>query len=114
MQGPGCSSLGGGFWSELGPFYPTPGGKELIRNKYAWNRVSNVLFVESPAFVGFSYSNTSIDKVVGALPSAQLRECNIIVIASSTYVSTRRHISRCPRTLCFTRKAGRLSGFHDS
>ena len=67
-QGPGCSSLGGGFWSELGPFYPTPGGKELIRNRYAWNRVSNVVFVESPAFVGFSYSNTSADAVVGVQP----------------------------------------------
>ena len=37
-SGPGCSSLGGGLLSELGPFYPTPGGKELIPNAYAWNK----------------------------------------------------------------------------
>ena len=36
--GPGCSSLGGGFLAELGPFYPTPGGEKLIPNKFAWNR----------------------------------------------------------------------------
>ena len=28
-SGPGCSSVGGGFLSELGPFYPKPGGKTL-------------------------------------------------------------------------------------
>ncbi|KAL4423355.1 hypothetical protein ABPG77_004286 [Micractinium sp. CCAP 211/92] len=63
--GPGCSSLGGGFLAELGPFYPTPGGHRLIPNKFAWNTVANMLFLESPAFVGFSYSNTSSDAVVG-------------------------------------------------
>ena len=36
--GPGCSSLGGGFLAELGPYYPTPGGERLIPNKWAWNR----------------------------------------------------------------------------
>ena len=71
-QGPGCSSIGGGFFSELGPFYPTPGGKELVSNAFAWNRVSNVLFVESPAFVGFSYSNRTEDRFVGASRVARL------------------------------------------
>ncbi|PSC70972.1 serine carboxypeptidase 24-like [Micractinium conductrix] len=63
--GPGCSSLGGGFLAELGPYYPTPGGEQLIPNKFAWNQAANVLFLESPAFVGFSYSNTSADATVG-------------------------------------------------
>jgi serine carboxypeptidase-like clade 2 len=35
-RGPGCSSLGGGFLAELGPFYPTPGGQELISNDFCW------------------------------------------------------------------------------
>lgn len=35
--GPGCSSLGGGFLSELGPYYPTPDGETLQPNKFAWN-----------------------------------------------------------------------------
>ena len=64
--GPGCSSLAGGFLSELGPYYPTnePGG--LQRNEFAWTQAANVIFLESPAFVGWSYSNTSADAVVGA------------------------------------------------
>ena len=50
--------------SELGPFYPTPGGK-LQKNQHAWNQIANIIFLESPAFVGWSYSNTSTDIVVG-------------------------------------------------
>ena len=50
--------------SELGPYYPTPGGK-LQKNQHAWNQIANIIFLESPAFVGWSYSNTSSDIVVG-------------------------------------------------
>ncbi|KAK6143530.1 hypothetical protein DH2020_023878 [Rehmannia glutinosa] len=63
--GPGCSSLGNGAMTELGPFRVNPDGKTLWYNKYAWNNVANVLFLESPAGVGFSYSNTSSDYVTG-------------------------------------------------
>ncbi|KAJ1289997.1 hypothetical protein BS78_02G208200 [Paspalum vaginatum] len=59
--GPGCSSLGAGAMTELGPFRVNPDGKTLSRNRHAWNNVANVLFLESPAGVGFSYSNTSSD-----------------------------------------------------
>nr|QKY15203.1 serine carboxypeptidase 24 isoform a (SCPL24) [Polytomella parva] len=77
--GPGCSSIGGGFLSELGPLYPipswdgptssTPSSSSsssppsivLERNPDSWHQFANVLFVESPAFVGFSYSNRSSD-----------------------------------------------------
>jgi serine carboxypeptidase-like clade 2 len=47
--------------AELGVFYVNPDGKTLHVNRYAWNQVANVLFLESPAGVGFSYSNTSSD-----------------------------------------------------
>ncbi|XP_047331911.1 serine carboxypeptidase 1-like [Impatiens glandulifera] len=59
--GPGCSSLGAGAFMELGPFRPNRDGKTLWENKYAWNNVANILFLESPAGVGFSYSNTTSD-----------------------------------------------------
>ncbi|XP_054799489.1 serine carboxypeptidase 1-like [Prosopis cineraria] len=59
--GPGCSSLGYGAMQELGPFRVNSNGKTLFVNEYAWNKVANVLFLESPAGVGFSYSNTSSD-----------------------------------------------------
>ncbi|KAA3458978.1 serine carboxypeptidase 2-like [Gossypium australe] len=58
--GPGCSSLIGAM-TELGPFRINNDGKTLFRNDYAWNNVANVIFLESPAGVGFSYSNTSSD-----------------------------------------------------
>jgi carboxypeptidase C (cathepsin A) len=38
MAGPGCSSVGGGAFTELGPFYPRGDGRGLTINKYAWNK----------------------------------------------------------------------------
>lgn len=59
--GPGCSSIAYGFGEELGPFFINPGGKTLRLNPHAGNKVANIVFVESPAGVGFSYTNTSSD-----------------------------------------------------
>ncbi|XP_058223490.1 serine carboxypeptidase 1-like isoform X1 [Rhododendron vialii] len=70
--GPGCSSLGYGAMEELGPFRVNSDGKTLFRNEYSWNNVANVIFLESPAGVGFSYSNTSSDyKTVGDQRTAE-------------------------------------------
>ncbi|GFY89985.1 serine carboxypeptidase-like 29 [Actinidia rufa] len=59
--GPGCSSLGMGAMVEIGPFGVKPDGKTLYSRRHAWNKVANMLFLESPAGVGFSYSNTTSD-----------------------------------------------------
>ncbi|RLM94242.1 serine carboxypeptidase-like 33 isoform X1 [Panicum miliaceum] len=59
--GPGCSSVGYGAASELGPLRVTSYGAGLKFNKFAWNREANLLFLESPVGVGFSYTNTSSD-----------------------------------------------------
>ncbi|KAH7525174.1 hypothetical protein FEM48_Zijuj06G0197000 [Ziziphus jujuba var. spinosa] len=69
--GPGCSSIGGGAFTELGPFYPKGDGRGLRRNSMSWNRASNLLFVESPAGVGWSYSNTSSDYNTGDASTAK-------------------------------------------
>ncbi|KAF3957327.1 hypothetical protein CMV_017648 [Castanea mollissima] len=58
--GPGCSSFTGAL-VELGPFRVHSDGKTLYTNKFSWNYAANVLFLESPAGVGFSYSNTTSD-----------------------------------------------------
>ncbi|GFY99923.1 serine carboxypeptidase-like 46 [Actinidia rufa] len=67
--GPGCSSLGVGAFSENGPFRPS--GKVLVRNEHSWNREANMLYLETPIGVGFSYSSDSSsyvtvnDKITG-------------------------------------------------
>ncbi|KAI3947290.1 hypothetical protein MKW98_030876 [Papaver atlanticum] len=52
--GPGCSSLGVGAFSENGPFRPN--GNVLLRNEYSWNKEANMLYLETPVGVGFSYT----------------------------------------------------------
>ncbi|XP_019711296.1 serine carboxypeptidase 24 [Elaeis guineensis] len=59
--GPGCSSVAYGASEEIGPFRINRTGSSLYLNKYSWNREANILFLESPAGVGFSYTNTSSD-----------------------------------------------------
>ncbi|XP_065850635.1 serine carboxypeptidase II-2 isoform X1 [Euphorbia lathyris] len=59
--GPGCSSIAYGEAEEIGPFHIRPDGKTLYENPYSWNKVANILFLDSPVGVGFSYSNTSSD-----------------------------------------------------
>ena len=64
--GPGCSSLSGGLLSEQGPIRPDPSGSgNLVPNPWTWALSANILFLESPAGVGFAYSNVSADYTVG-------------------------------------------------
>nr|CAB3451344.1 unnamed protein product [Digitaria exilis] len=70
--GPGCSSVAYGASEEIGPFRIKPNGTGLFLNKYSWNREANLLFLESPAGVGFSYTNTTSDlKTMGDERTAQ-------------------------------------------
>jgi carboxypeptidase C (cathepsin A) len=62
--GPGCSSLDG-FLYEMGPFQFSgksfDGIPQLIDNPNSWNQAAHMLYIEAPAFVGFSYSYTPSD-----------------------------------------------------
>ncbi|KAH9323556.1 hypothetical protein KI387_018195, partial [Taxus chinensis] len=59
--GPGCSSVGYGAAIELGPFKVEKNTSSLRLNRYSWNREANMLFLEAPVGVGFSYTNKSSD-----------------------------------------------------
>ncbi|KAF9590455.1 hypothetical protein IFM89_035332 [Coptis chinensis] len=59
--GPGCSSVGYGATQEIGPFIVDTHGRGLKFNTYSWNKEANIIFLESPVGVGFSYSNTTTD-----------------------------------------------------
>ncbi|CAA0829427.1 Serine carboxypeptidase-like 33, partial [Striga hermonthica] len=56
---PGCSSIGFGAAIELGPLIVVENGLEY--NQQSWYKEANLLFVESPVGVGFSYTNTPSD-----------------------------------------------------
>ncbi|CAK9875867.1 unnamed protein product [Sphagnum jensenii] len=58
--GPGCSSLAYGFGQEIGPYFINPNGTDgLSLNPYAWNTEVNMLWLESPTGVGFSFSKNN-------------------------------------------------------
>ncbi|ORY32966.1 peptidase S10, serine carboxypeptidase [Neocallimastix californiae] len=56
--GPGCSSLTG-LLMELGPCRVAPSGNETIYNEHSWNNKANLLFLDQPVNVGYSYSDSN-------------------------------------------------------
>ncbi|CAO2034547.1 unnamed protein product [Urochloa humidicola] len=74
--GPGCSSFDG-FVYENGPFNfeppagSNPGGLPRLQlNPYSWSKVSNIMYLDSPAGTGMSYSLNRSDYTTGDLKTA--------------------------------------------
>jgi carboxypeptidase C (cathepsin A) len=44
-----------GFIQEHGPYVLEDGSDEFHNNEFSWNKEANVLYIESPAAVGYSY-----------------------------------------------------------
>eukprot|EP00028_Trichosphaerium_sp_Am-I-7-wt_P003069 CAMPEP_0168516210 /NCGR_PEP_ID=MMETSP0405-20121227/5268_1 /TAXON_ID=498012 /ORGANISM="Trichosphaerium sp, Strain Am-I-7 wt" /LENGTH=457 /DNA_ID=CAMNT_0008535881 /DNA_START=968 /DNA_END=2341 /DNA_ORIENTATION=+ len=58
--GPGCSGLVATL-GENGPYTMNIGGDSLYANEYSWNLEANVIWIESPAGVGFSTVRDPMD-----------------------------------------------------
>ena len=54
--GPGCSSFGG-MIMENGPVTIKNGHMDLEVNDWSWNKIANMIYLESPVGVGFSINN---------------------------------------------------------
>jgi len=53
-----------GLLNEMGPYWVSIGGTQLQSNPDAWTKLANIVYIEAPAGVGFSYStdgNTTTD-----------------------------------------------------
>eukprot|EP01135_Chromosphaera_perkinsii_P011173 Nk52_evm20s2355 gene=Nk52_evmTU20s2355 len=59
--GPGSSSIGNGFFMSHGPVKLFKDNQTLYRNPQSWNKIANVLFLDNPVGVGFSYSGVETD-----------------------------------------------------
>ena len=80
--GPGCSGLIG-FMTEQGPFKPDSNGI-LLQNDWAWNKIANMVFIEQPIGVGFSYSDNSSEYKIDDEQTAK-DNLNIIIQFLSRY-----------------------------
>ncbi|KAK9130317.1 hypothetical protein Sjap_010804 [Stephania japonica] len=59
--GPGCSGIGFGEVTQIGPFRVNSDGRTIRFNRYSWHQFANVIYLEFPVGTGFSYSDTPAD-----------------------------------------------------
>jgi carboxypeptidase C (cathepsin A) len=65
--GPGCSSMIGLF-QENGPCHFVGGSSTPTLNPYSWNTYANMLYIDQPIGVGFSYGTNNVTSTVNAAP----------------------------------------------
>ncbi|PLW15478.1 hypothetical protein PCASD_18973 [Puccinia coronata f. sp. avenae] len=68
--GPGCSSSTGLLF-ELGPCNVRDEGRSTEPNPHGWNQQANVLFLDQPVNVGYSYAESGSDSVSDSVKAAQ-------------------------------------------
>ncbi|XP_065842576.1 uncharacterized protein [Oscarella lobularis] len=70
--GPGCSSMAG-YFLEMGPILmnTSTSDVQLLANPYTWNQNATLIFLESPAGVGFSYSTNKADYITNDTMTAE-------------------------------------------
>lgn len=81
LGGPGCSGLTG-FFTEMGPFRTRESDENklyLIKNPFSWNLNANIVFLEQPVGVGFSYRGDPDDHEIFNDLSASKDHLEIIV-----------------------------------
>ncbi|CAN6615870.1 carboxypeptidase Y [Trichomonascus vanleenenianus] len=59
--GPGCSSMTGLLFENIGPGSISPELTVINHPEWAWNQHANVVFLDEPVNVGFSYSSNTVD-----------------------------------------------------
>jgi len=79
--GPGCSGLLG-FLTELGPFRTDNKDLTLSLNPWSWNKIANMVFIEQPCGVGFSYSDDPESTGDYKTDDAQAAKDNYALIAA--------------------------------
>lgn len=68
--GPGGSSMLG-MLMELGPCLINSHGNATVHNEYGWSKNTNLLFIDSPAGVGFSYVDEGIPQPATSFTTAE-------------------------------------------
>ncbi|EIW87420.1 peptidase S10 serine carboxypeptidase [Coniophora puteana RWD-64-598 SS2] len=80
--GPGCSSTSGLLF-ELGPCSISDEGNSTALNPYSWNSQANIIFLDQPIDVGFSYSTDG--STVISTPDAAKDVYAFLAIFMSTF-----------------------------
>ncbi|KAI5441134.1 hypothetical protein KIW84_010555 [Lathyrus oleraceus] len=80
--GPRCSAVGEAAFTQHEPFLVSPKG--LVKNPFNWNREASMIYLDSPAGVGFSYSANTYDYIFlndeFAVRVEEKTDCLIVVV----------------------------------